>query len=60
MINHFAKLPIRKELETKKAFDEKLTKDFINEYKKFIKNFTVGIKSYDIKLYGASSELEQN
>jgi hypothetical protein len=58
LINHFAKLPLRDKLVQAQAFDESLRISFINEIKSFIKNYVIGIKDYDIKLYGLSSELD--
>ncbi|MDR3257446.1 MAG: F0F1 ATP synthase subunit alpha, partial [Mycoplasmataceae bacterium] len=58
LINHFSKSPLRKKLVEIKSFDESLRVSFVNEIKTFIKNYVVGIKDYDMKLYGLPSELD--
>jgi F-type H+-transporting ATPase subunit alpha len=58
LISYFKTSPSRKQLINAKAFDDKLSQSFKQEFKKFIKRYVLTIKGYNFNLYGSQSELE--
>ena len=56
LIFNFKKSKLRKQLDTKKAFSEKLLTSFTNEIKKYIHKYVSSIKDYQINNYGSKEE----
>lgn len=58
LLHYFVNRPVRKELQNKQLFDDKLIATFKNDFKIFIKQYVLSIKGYDMKLYGPTQELQ--
>ena len=60
LLFHMKNLASRKELATKLAFDDKLIEKMGNDIKKFIANYVLSFKDYDINKYGDIAELKES
>ena len=56
LIFNFKKSKLRKQLDTEKAFSDKLLTSFTNEIKKYIHKYVSSIKDYQINNYGSKEE----